>query len=74
MKGTIQAVKQRPNNYSVLINDKWVGDFGQCPYIKGESIEYELQENNGYFNLKNHHPAESRSDWHGIVDRAVSLG
>ena len=45
ISGKIKAIKQRTKNYSILVNNIWLSDFGKCPVEKNDyvNIDYELK-------------------------------
>jgi len=47
-EGSISAIKQRPNNYSICVNGSWYNDLGECRVKKGNTIKLSFDLQNFY--------------------------
>ena len=52
VKGTIKAISQKPTSFGVMINDVWYNGWGKCEWKKGQEVEFEYEEKDGFKNIK----------------------
>jgi hypothetical protein len=50
--GIISNIKQRPNNFSVAVNNKWFGGHGKCTVEKKDSVKIDWIQDGKYMNIK----------------------
>lgn len=49
--GKIEAVSQKEKGYSFKIGSDWFSGFGKAPAKKGDEVEFDFYENNGFKNI-----------------------
>lgn len=53
VKGKVEAVAQNAQNrYGVKVKDQWYNGFGSCPAKKGQEVDIQYTERNGFRNIK----------------------
>jgi len=51
VEGVVEAIKQRPKNFGVLVDGSWYGGLGRANFNKGDKISFSVTENKGYWNM-----------------------